>query len=164
MRPKFFLTQHYENHHQSYVPKRNHLTEQNLHCHSELSKTCPAVLVQSIHAKIQETNSKLFNHLNQIKVQKLEQLIGPQVANRSLPENLKTVVTIPENLLLSDSEKSVLSKGLNFVPISKTTDKFSVKQDVEKFLRRVKLKAFFHDKEDYSNTSNQRIPMVKLVE
>ena len=34
-------------------------------------------------------------------------------------KNLKTVVTIPENLLLFDSEKSVLSKGLNFVPIPK---------------------------------------------
>ena len=55
--------------------KRNHLTEQILHCRSELSKICPAVLVQSIRAKIQETNSKLFNHLNQIKAQKLETLI-----------------------------------------------------------------------------------------
>ena len=73
---------------------------------------------------------------------------GPQVTNDSAPENLKTVVTIPENLLLSDSEKSVLSKGLNFVPISKKTDEFSVKQDVEKFLRRVQLKAFFHDNDD----------------
>ena len=35
------------------------------------------------------------------------------------------------------------------------TDEFSVKQDVEKFLRRVQLKAFFHDKEDDSNTSNK---------
>jgi len=40
-----------------------------------------------------------------------------------------------------------------FVPISKTTDEFSVNQDVEKFLRRVQLKAFFHDKEVDSNTS-----------
>ena len=32
---------------------------------------------------------------------------------------------------------------------------FSVKQDVEKFLRRVQLKAFFHDKEDDSNTSDK---------
>ena len=65
------------------------------------------------------------------------------------------MVTIPENLPLSDSEKSVLSKGLNFVPISKKLDEFSVKQDVEKFLRRVQLKAFFHDKEDDSNTSDK---------
>ena len=135
--------------------KRNHLTEQILHCRTaELCKICPAVLVQSIRAKIQETNSKLFNHLNQIKAQILEQLIGPQVANHSSLENLKTVVTISENLLLSDSEKSVLSKGLHFVSIRKTTDEFSVKQDLEKFLRRVQLKAFFHDKEDDSNISN----------
>ena len=63
------------------------------------------------------------------------------------PENLKTVVTIPENLPLSYSEKSALSKGLNFVPISYKIDKFSVKRDVEKFL--------LHDKEDDSDTSNK---------
>ena len=39
-----------------------------------------------------------------------------KIKNDSWPENLKTAVTIPKNLLLSDSEKSVLSKGLNFVP------------------------------------------------
>jgi len=42
--------------------------------------------------------------------------------------------TIPENLPLSDSEKSVFSKGLICVPISKKLDEFSVKQDVEKFM------------------------------
>ena len=44
-----------------------------------LSKISPAVLVQSIRAKIQDANSKLFNHLHQIKAQKLDQLIGPQI-------------------------------------------------------------------------------------
>ena len=34
------------------------------------------------------------------------------------------------------------------LPISKKLDEFSVKQDVVKFLRRVQLKAFFHDKEE----------------
>ena len=74
--------------------------------------------MQSIRAKIQDANSELFNHLHQINAQKLGQLIGPQIIGDSSPENFKTVVTIPENLLLSDSEKSVLDKGLNFVPIS----------------------------------------------
>ena len=46
---------------------------------------------------------------------------------------------------------------MNFVPISKKLDEFSVKQDVEKFLRRVQLKAFLHDKEDDSNTSDKDI-------
>ena len=95
--------------------------------------------MQSIHTKIQDANFKLFNHLHQIKAQKLDQLICPQItcANSS-PEILKTVATIPESLSLSDSEKSVLSKGLKFVPISDKTD-------VEKFLRCVRLKTFFLD-------------------
>ena len=46
---------------------------------------------------------------------------------------------------------------MNFVPTSKNLDKFSVKQDVEKFLHRDQLKAFFHDKEDDSNTSDKDI-------
>jgi len=41
--------------------------------------------------------------------------------------------------------------------MSKKLDEFSVKQDVEKFLRRVQLKAFFHDKEDDSCTSDKDI-------
>ena len=120
--------------------KRDGLENQILQCRSELSKICPTILVQSIRTKIQEVNSKLFNHLHQIKAHKLEQLTGPSNTRDSSIESLSTVVTIPENLPLSDAEKSVLSQGLNFVPISKKLDEFSVKQDVEKFLRRVQLK------------------------
>ena len=80
----------------------------------------------SYQEKYNRGNSKLFKHLHQIKAHKLDQLIGPQIINDSSPENLKTVVTIPENLLLSDSEKSVLSKGLNFVPISKKPTNFQL--------------------------------------
>ena len=98
--------------------------------------------MHSIRTKIQEVNSKLFNHLHQIKAQKFDQLTGPPITCDSSLESLNTVVTIPENLSLCDAEKSVLSKGLNFVPISKKLDEFSVKQDVEKFLRRIQLKAF----------------------
>ena len=72
-------------------------------------------------------------------------------------ESLNTGVTIPENLPLSDAEKSNLSKGLKFVPMSKELDEFSIKQDVEKFLCHVKLNVFFHDKKDNSNTSDKDI-------
>ena len=80
----------------SYMEKRNELNEQILHCRSELSKIFPAVLVQSIYAKIQDANSKLFNHLQQIKAQKVDQLIGPEIIRDSSPEIRKTAVTIPE--------------------------------------------------------------------
>ena len=109
--------------------KRDDLNRQILQCRSKLSKICPAILVQSIRIKIQEVNSKLFNHLHHIKAQKLEQLTGPPITCDSSLESFHIVVTIPENLPLSDAEKSVLSKGLNFVPISKKLDEFSVKQD-----------------------------------
>ena len=78
-------------------------------------------LVQPIRTKIQEVNSKLFNHLHQIKAQKFEQLTAPPITYDSSLESLNTVVTIPETLSLSDAEKSVLSKGLNFFPLSKKT-------------------------------------------
>ena len=126
--------------------KRDDLDKQILQCRSELSKICPAILVQSIRTKIQEVNSKLFNHLHRIKAHKLEELTGPSNTRKSSIESLSTVVTIPENLPLSNAEKSVLSKGLNFVRISKKLDEFSVKQDVEKFLRRVQLKVASHPK------------------
>ena len=139
------------------------LDKQILHCRSELSKICPAILVQSIRAKIRQLNSGLFDHLHQTKTLKLQQLIGPQITDDTTLHSHNTVITIPENLPLTDSEKSVLSKGLNFVPITKRTNEFSIKQDVEKFLRRVQLKAFFHDKEDDSDTSNKDIFETLLV-
>ena len=37
------------------------------------------------------------------------------------------------------------------MPLTKKTDEFTVKEDTEKFLRRVKLKAHFHDKEQPSD-------------
>ena len=137
--------------------KRNVLDKQILQCRTELSKICPVVLLQSIRAKIRELNSGLFDHLHQTKTLKLQQLIGPQITNDTTLHIHNTVVTIPEDLPLTDSEKSVLRKGLNFVPISKRTNVFSIKQDVEKFFRRVQLKAFFHEKEDDSDTSNKDI-------
>jgi len=57
--------------------KRDDVDKQILQCRNELSKICPSVLVNSIRAKIQVLNFKLFNHLCQIKTQKLQQLIGP---------------------------------------------------------------------------------------
>ena len=54
--------------------KRNELNQQILHCRSELSKIFPAVFLQSIRAKIQDTYSKLFNNFLPIKAHKLDQL------------------------------------------------------------------------------------------
>ena len=124
--------------------KRDDLDLQIMQCRIELSKIGPTILVQSIRSKIQELNSKLFIYLHQIKTQKRQNLLGPPITNSQPHENNNTVITIQADLPLSDPEKSLLSKGLNFVPIAK-------------FLRRVQLKAFFHNKEDISRTSEKDI-------
>ena len=48
----------------------------NKHYRFELSKIFPAILAQSIRAKIQEVNSTLFNQSYQIQAQKLKHLKG----------------------------------------------------------------------------------------
>ena len=86
------------------------------------------------------------------KNQKLFKLTERDPNSNSKPlEQRYNVVTIPKDLPLSEPEKSILGKGLNFVPLTKKTDEFTVKEDTEKFLRRVKLKAHFHDKEKPSD-------------
>ena len=119
---------------------------------SELKNVCPVILVNSIRLKIHDLNSKLFQCLQDHKNQKLFELTGRDPNCNSKPlEQRCNVVTIPEELSLSEPEKSILGKGLNFVPLTKKTDKFTVKEDTENFLCRVKLKAHFHDKEQPSD-------------
>ena len=136
--------------------KRDDLDQRIIECRSQLYQNCPAVLVQSIRDKIQQLNSKLFQYLYQLKTQKFTNLVGPS-SYLEPPKDNQLAVTLPNNFPLSEPEKSVLSKGLNFVPIAKRTDEFSVKQDLEKFLRRVQLKAFFHDKSDSNGFSDKDV-------
>ena len=137
--------------------KRDDLDRRIIECQSQLCQNCPAVLVQSIRDKIQQLNSKCFQFLHQIKTQKFTNLVGPSSNPEPPKDNELAVVTLPNNFPLSEPEKSVLSKGLNFVPIAKRTDEFSVKQDLEKFLRRVQLKAFFHDKNNSNGSSDKDV-------
>ena len=57
----------------------------------------------------------------------------------------KLVVTIPEDLSLDEHERSLLAKGVNFIPTTSVTDEFQAKEDNEKFFRRLRLKAHFHE-------------------
>ena len=153
--PKHFFTQHYEKHDQSHVLKTQQ-TEQANYQMSLSTFQCMSFCFTMIYS-CQKPSSQLFHHLEQTKKNKLENLTNSP-KNRTEPlknRNHHTVVTISENLPLSNAEKSVLSKGLNFVPISKKSDEFTTRQDVEKFLRRVQLKAFFQNKEDKSDNTEK---------
>lgn len=84
----------------------------------------------------------------QKKVQKLSADINESIQHREVEENNNmndglSIKTIPDTLSLSEAEKSVLRKGLIFIPIRPNTDEFTTREDCEKFYRRLRLKAFF---------------------
>lgn len=56
----------------------------------------------------------------------------------------RIITTIPGNLNLSEAEKPILHKGLNFILIKPATNEFTTK-DCEKFFRWLQLKAFFQN-------------------
>ena len=81
--------------------------------------------------------------------------------NQPSTQHKRTVVTIPDDLPLTDAENSVLSKGLTFVPVNSKTDEYQVKADYERYFRRLRLKAHFHDREDASTTP-ENDPFIKF--
>ena len=62
----------------------------------------------------------------------------------------KLVVTIPEDLPLDDHEKSLLSKGLNYIPTAALSDECKARADCKNFFWRVCLKAHFHSEQESS--------------
>lgn len=60
----------------------------------------------------------------------------------------KLVVTIPTGMPRSDSERSVLNKGLSFVPVKRGTDEYQARADCEHVFRRLRLKAHFRNNEE----------------
>jgi len=88
-------------------------------------------------------NKKITNLTNeQSRETPARQTVEAVVTNNAQVTS-KLVVTIPENLLLVDNERDLLAKGSNSIPIAALTDKFKVKEDSEKFFRRLRLKAHF---------------------
>ncbi|KAJ8022711.1 hypothetical protein HOLleu_37688 [Holothuria leucospilota] len=68
-------------------------------------------------------------------------------------QDTKLVVTIPPDLELSSSERSVLAKGLNFVPLNPLPDEFSIRRDVSSFCRKLRLRHHFGITDQPDNTS-----------
>ena len=132
---------------------------------SELKNVCPVVLVNSIRLKIHDLNSKHFQYLQDHKNQKLFELTGRDPNSNSKPlEQRYNVVTIPEDLPLSEPEKSILGKGLNFVPLTKRQKNSLSKRTRKNFFAVSNLKLIFMTKnklptnlkETNSNRLNRR--------
>ncbi|KAK3750140.1 hypothetical protein QZH41_004546 [Actinostola sp. cb2023] len=103
---------------------------------------------------ISELNSILYYDLKTVKDKKFaaltkrENLTNHNLVSRDDNTDNKIIVTIPEDLTLTETERTVLKKGLTFVPTKNTTNEYQVKADCEKFYRRLRLKAHFHGQDN----------------
>lgn len=92
--------------------------------------------------KVRLFNEQYFRLLRLQKSGKLSQL-GIET---STPKFQPTkVVCIPPDLLLSADERSILSKGLSFVPAPRSCNSYDILRDAQKMTRRFKLRYFFRD-------------------
>ncbi|XP_072420898.1 uncharacterized protein [Chiloscyllium punctatum] len=57
------------------------------------------------------------------------------------------VFTIPPDLPLHEDKRSVLSKGLTFIPLHSRINEFNTRRDIEQFFHRLRLRAYFHNQD-----------------
>ena len=127
-------------------------------CRNALKTVSYAHVYARIAQSIHRLNRQLYDRLCGVKEAKISLLCANQsmpntndtgiAVNSSarIPTNIdKLAVTIPEDLPLDEHERSLLAKGVNFIPTTSVTDEFQVKEDTEEFFRRLRLKAHFHE-------------------
>ena len=71
-------------------------------------------------------------------------------------DNGDDIIVNLSDYTLSDSEKSVLKKGLKFVPTPTSLNKSELMADNRKFARRMRLKEYFADEEANTNTTRNK--------
>ena len=125
-----------------------------------LSNLCTQQQFFSIRDFIHHQNRRYFNCLQNVKESKVSSLKEKIKVTRNNRLNSNLVVTIPEDLPITEPERNVLAKGLKYVPVTKHVDQFQVLSDAQQFYRRLRLKAYFHSQEDEdSDTENDDTPL-----
>ena len=112
---------------------------------NELRSTCNDPDYREISKIVYQLNSDLYVFLSAGKADKLRKLRQSTEHVYQIPTTPSTrlVVTIPENLELTEQERCLLRKGLSYIPTRAHSDEYTAKADCEKFFRRFRLKAHF---------------------
>ena len=71
--------------------------------------------------------------------------------NRTFINQTSTIINLSSKRQLTEAEKSVLELGLTFSPSSNKYNKEELAHDIYKFIRKLKLREFFHDKQKQTN-------------
>ena len=95
---------------------------------------CPEMHLKAMVALISEINSRAHRVIKEAKDAKFAALLKKLTSKTSTSScdpslGKRTVVKIPEDLLLNSAEHSLLSKGLTFVRMVNKTDEYQVKAD-----------------------------------
>ena len=119
----------------------------------------PAEEQERLRQTARDTRRHLYHKLMTQKNRKLERLVGssttPAGPQTTVASNNGTKIVNLSNHILQPAEVDVLSRGLNFCPTTKL-DPFTLASDTEEFIRRLRLKEFFHDREHtQSQTTSQ---------
>ena len=111
------------------------LTEEISNIRIELKTICDHDTYRQISKAVHKLNADLFKGLSTAKGVKLCELglTTAQFNEVADPPNSKLVVTIPENLTLTENQRSLLSKGLSFIPTRPRGDEYTAKADCESF-------------------------------
>lgn len=153
---------------QTMLRRKEHFSSERELYKSRLQDIAAPDVRKSIFHMIHELNQKLHNYLVDCKSRKFEHLltqfrVNHRNDNQTTPRDNKLVVTIPEDLQITDAERSVLSKGLKFIPVDSKNNDFKTRCDVDAFFRRLRLKAHFHDQnKDGDNNPPSPDPFDKL--
>ena len=128
---------------------------------NRIFSACHFHLANTVVAMVRQANLELFEFLDAKKTDKLCRLSSdrPGVSSSTTPAHSEqedtTVHCIPESVPLSESEKSLLSKGLNFVPTTTLADSFQNETDIFDFFRRLLLRAYFHAKKSEESSDTE---------
>lgn len=134
--------------------KRTRASSSIAHQCDTISRLCSADDFHRIWCHIHELKSRYYSRLKSITDGKMASLTEANQREREhyCPNTgsqlSKLVVTIPTHVPLGDSERSVLSKGLSFVPVKRGTDEYQARADCEHFFCRLCLKAHFCNNEE----------------
>ena len=93
----------------------------------------------NLSTRLHQLNVELYHTFRGTKDNKLSH-IAPSEETKSTNN---FVVKIPDSIMLSIAEKSVLEKGLSFIPHARTVDSFQTLEDAQRLYRKIRLKAHF---------------------
>ena len=147
----------------SMIRRCHTLTTEIVALRNELKGLCNLEDYRNISATVHQLNADIYESLVALKRDKLAALSNSttqEIVDDTYTPARKLLVTIPEDLQLDTHERSVLEKGLNYIPTRKHCDEYTAKADCEKFYRRLRLKAHFSSNQESREMDTSQTPVL----